>query len=204
MRGNVFMPLARAWKWPIPAALAVTGILSGLWHGLGWTFVIWGLVQTAILLALHYRFEWRRRAGRTGLPAPLAIGVTFLVTCLLGALFRAPDLAAAQTIYGSLVGFREAALLPVSPGLSLRPLALMVLAAVLIWVAPDFGQLFRGHWQFTELRSGVRPPPKHWAERIVAFRPSVPWGIVTGCALAAAVVALAIQGEANRFIYVQF
>ena len=202
MRWNVFMPLARNWKWPIPAALAVTGILSGLWHGLGATFVIWGLLQTAILLFLHFRNDRRRRAGRNGLPAPPAIAATFLVTCLIGALFRAPDLAAAQHIYGALAGIDGGGL--GQPLLGWRGVALLAVAGALIWLAPDFGQLFRGQWQYTELRTGVRPPPVHWVERVASFSPGVVWGLVTGVAMAVALIALASQGEPNRFIYVQF
>lgn len=204
MRWNVFMPLVRGWNWPIAAALALTGILSGLWHGLGWTFVLWGLLQTAILLALHFRNDRRRRSGRSGLPAPLAIAATFVVTCLIGGLFRAPDLAAAGHLYGALALFGGGELDPNSPAASWRSLALLGASGMLIWLAPDFGQLFRGQWQFTELRTGVQPPPVHWSERLVRFRPNMAWGIVTGAALAVALVALASQGEASRFVYVQF
>ena len=50
----------------------------------------------------------------------------------------------------------------------------------------------------------MQPPPVHWSERLVRFRPNMAWGIVTGAALAVALVALASQGEASRFVYVQF
>jgi D-alanyl-lipoteichoic acid acyltransferase DltB (MBOAT superfamily) len=204
MRWNVFMPLVRAWRWPIPAALALTGILSGLWHGLGLTFVVWGLLQTAILLALHFRNDRRRRSGRSGWPAPLAIAATFLVTCLIGGLFRSPDLAMAGHLYGALAGLAGGEIDPDLAVAGWRGPALAALAAALIWLAPDFGQLFRGQWHYTELRAGAQPPPLHWAERAVRFEPGLRWGVVTGVALAAALVALASQGEASRFIYVQF
>ena len=204
MRWNVFMPLVRHWKWPIPAALALTGILSGLWHGLGWTFVIWGVLQTAILLGLHYRNDRRRRAARSGLPAPLAIAVTFIVTCLIGTMFRAPDFATAEHVYRSLAGLGGAEIASASAFMTWRFPALLTLAAALIWLAPDFGQLFRDRWQPTELRGGARPPPIHWSERWLAFSPGPAWGLVTGLALAVALVALAGQGEASRFVYVQF
>jgi hypothetical protein len=91
-----------------------------------------------------------------------------------------------------------------SPLLSRRNLALLPLAAALIWIAPDFGQIFRGRWQYTELRSGVQPPPVHWAERFFAFTPGVRWGLLTGIAMAIALIVVASQGEASRFVYVQF
>lgn len=202
MRGNVFLPLVRRWKWPIWAALALTGILSGLWHGLGATFVIWGLLQTMILLWLHLRATRRRASGRGALPIPVAIALTFLTSSLIGALFRAPDILAAQHIYTSLLGaggWQGAASL-VTP----RNIALAVAAALLIWAAPDFGQLFRKLWHYTELRSTAAKPPHHWSESVLAFRPNAAWGGVCALLVAIALALLVRQVGASRFIYVQF
>jgi alginate O-acetyltransferase complex protein AlgI len=200
IRGNVFLPLVRRWKWPIVAALAMTGILSGLWHGLGATFVLWGLAQTAILLYLHVRNDRRRRGSKKVLPAPAAIASTFLVTCLLGVLFRSPTLIGATNMYWSLAGLNASAVAQTTWPM----VAGTILAGLLIWGAPDFGQLFRGHWRYIELRSGVRPPPVHWTERFLAFRPGLAWGLASGIALFLSLVALMLQGEASRFVYVQF
>lgn len=202
MRGNVFMPLMRRWKWPAWAALAATGILSGLWHGLGATFVLWGLLQTAILLWLHVRSTSRRLTGRQPLPVPLAIILTFATTCLIGALFRSPDITAAGNIYGSLAG--SGLLSGVDSNLSITALTMTLTAALVAWGLPDFGQLFRGSWQYTELRAGATPPPRHWLERQLAFRPNRAWGTATAVALILALFMLSRQEEAARFIYVQF
>jgi D-alanyl-lipoteichoic acid acyltransferase DltB (MBOAT superfamily) len=203
MRGNVFMPLARHWGWPIPLALAATGILAGLWHGLGPTFVAWGLAQTVILLWLHFRNDRRRRTGRQGLSLPFAIAATFLTTCLIGALFRASDLAAAGHIYGALIGNGGVATSASAP-LTPRHLAMLIAGAAVAWIAPDLGQVFRESWQFTELRRGIRPPPVHWSEPALSFAPTGRWGLAAGVALAVSLMALASQGEASRFVYVQF
>ncbi|GAA0278360.1 MBOAT family protein [Alteraurantiacibacter aestuarii] len=202
MRGNVFLPLVRRWKWPVWAALAMTGILSGLWHGLGATFVIWGLLQTAILLWLHARATSRRASGRRPLPIPLAIALTFLTTCLIGALFRAPDIIAAQHIYTSLLGaggWHGGQSL-----VTLSQLAMAIMAALLIWAAPDFGQLFRNHWQYTELRPTAAKPPRHWIEGVLPFRLNRAWGVICALAVVIALTLLARQVGATRFVYVQF
>ena len=93
---------------------------------------------------------------------------------------------------------------PGSPALFASHQLLLAGAAALVWIAPDFGQIFRGTWQYTELRSGVRPPPVHWSERFARFEPNARWGLVAGAALLVALLALVSQGEASRFIYVQF
>ncbi len=202
MRSNVFMPLMRRWKWPAWAALATTGVLSGLWHGLGATFVLWGLLQTAILLWLHWRSTTRRREGRNLLPAPIAIALTFATTCLIGALFRSPDIEAARHIYSSVIGLGswEGA----ASRLSFKGLSMTVIAALVIWGLPDFGQLFRGAWHYTELRPGAAPPPRHWLERHLGFQPGTAWGLASAAALMIALFMLVRQDEAARFIYVQF
>ncbi len=204
MRGTVFYPLAKNWKWPIPVALGVTGILSGLWHGLGTTFVIWGILQAAILLALNLRSQRKRQTGSERLPQPVAIALTFLVTCLIGALFRAPDIVAARHVYLGLAGLSS----PDGPATvyssGLRWQLTFLLAALLAFAGPDIGQIFRGRWHFIELRPAAKAPPVHWAEGYAAFRPGWAWGMVTGLALAGAVLGLILGDGTDRFIYVQF
>jgi alginate O-acetyltransferase complex protein AlgI len=203
MRNTVFMPLMRRWKWPAWAALALTGVLSGLWHGLGATFVLWGLLQTAILLWLHWRTTSRRHSGKAPLPAAIAIPVTFATTCLIGALFRSPDIAAAQSIYASLLGLGSLQDGIVSH-LSAKGLAMTLTGALVVWGLPDLGQLFRGQWRYTELRAGAQPPPRHWLEPWLAFRPGGAWGCACAIALVVALFMLVRQEQAARFIYVQF
>jgi alginate O-acetyltransferase complex protein AlgI len=64
----------------------VTMTLGGLWHGAGWTFVLWGLLHGAWL-------SLERRLPR--LPKVLGVLVTFHVVALLWVPFRAPDLSSA-------------------------------------------------------------------------------------------------------------
>lgn len=202
MRNTVFMPLMRRWKWPAWAALTLTGVLSGLWHGLGATFVLWGLLQTAILLWLHWRSTSRRHSGKGPRPAAVAIPITFATTCLIGALFRSPDTTAAQHIYGSLAGFGSLA--GAESQLTAKGLAMALAGALVVWGLPDLGQLFCGRWRYTELRAGAQPLPVHWLERWLAFRQNGAWGCFCAIALMVALFMLLRQEQAARFIYVQF
>lgn len=202
IRGHVFLPLVRRWRWPVWAAMATTGILSGLWHGLGPTFVLWGLIQTAILLWLHLRAQRLRHSGRRPLPVPVAIALTFLTSCLIGGLFRAPTLAAAGHVYWGAFGLHGWDAMPDLFGE--RAILLIALAAALVWLGPDFLQMFRGRWRYTELRGRAEPVPVHWSERLIGFRPLPAWGVVTALALLASLAALAMDPAAQRFIYVQF
>ncbi len=78
-------------------------LVSGLWHGTGWTFVVWGL--------LHGLAQVAERAwgpGRDRLPKPLRWGGTFLFVNLAWVFFRAPSLSAAGAMLSAAVsgGFR--------------------------------------------------------------------------------------------------
>lgn len=202
MRNHVFIPLAVRWRWPAAAALAATGILSGLWHGLGWTFILWGLVQTLLLLGAHWKRKRRRQSPVSSvsrLGSARAVALTFLVTCLVGALFRAPTLDAAQNIYGALAGLSA-----VAEGLSLvRPplVALLLLCMVAGWGFPNSAQLFRRYWTAIDPRVSPAPPPRHPLEPAIGFRLSLPWALAVASIL---ILSLSMLGDARRFIYVQF
>lgn len=199
MRGHVFLPLVRRWRFPIPAALALTGFLSGIWHGLGWTFVIWGLVQTAILLAVHERRKRWRQAPDLVLPLKVrAIVLTFLTSALIGALFRAPTIASATHLYGALAGFGTGF---DSSTLSTRALVMLPLGIVLAWGLPSSAQLFRNSWNAIDPRAEGKPQPRHPLEARIGYLPTKGWAIAIAVLL---ILCLMMIGEARRFVYVQF
>ena len=82
------------------ATLLVTMLLGGLWHGAGWTFVIWGGLHGIALAANHL---WRR-AGAS-MPVPLGWAVTFLFVAAAFVVFRADNLATARHVLGAMAGF---------------------------------------------------------------------------------------------------
>jgi D-alanyl-lipoteichoic acid acyltransferase DltB (MBOAT superfamily) len=197
MRSHVFRPLVRNAGLSPPVALAVTALLSSLWHGFGWTFILWATVQTAILLASHYRGRWRRRTRPSAGPRRwLAILLTFVVTALLGTLFRSPSLGVAGEMY--------AALLPLGGDgagdsvLTSRHWLFAGIAALVVWGAPDARQLFERYWTATDPRPD--PPPKTRAPG-PRFRLTRPWAVAAGLFT---VLVLAFLGHTDRFVYVQF
>jgi len=78
--------------------LMVTMTLGGLWHGAGWTYIMWGVYQGAILVVDHQIGQLGRRLGWSlpkGLTASrvLLVLVMFHVTAFGMMIFRAPTLA---------------------------------------------------------------------------------------------------------------
>lgn len=85
--------------------LMITFILSGLWHGAGWTYLVWGALNGVYLVAGRATQAWRNRlAAGLGLgedhPLRVALGIvlTFGFTCAAFVFFRAASLRQASYI----------------------------------------------------------------------------------------------------------
>lgn len=97
-RDYVYIPLGGnrvgnfAWMGNVLAVF----LLSGLWHGANWTFVIWGLLHSL------YYFAERWSKDRITLPEWLARVVTFLAVTLAWVYFRAPSIGDANLIVSKL------------------------------------------------------------------------------------------------------
>ena len=98
--------------------LMLTMLLGGLWHGAGWTFVIWGGLHGLYLVVFH---GWRRGVERhfgsewpaalRTITAPLAWMATFLAVVVAWVFFRATDVHAALSMLRGMAGL-NGALLP--------------------------------------------------------------------------------------------
>jgi D-alanyl-lipoteichoic acid acyltransferase DltB (MBOAT superfamily) len=97
-RDYVYIPLGggRGRGWAV--ALIATFLLSGLWHGAKWTFVVWGLYHG--LVVLLWRGLDRTRFARW--PAAVRMVLTFVLMCAGWILFRANTLSDASYIVAHL------------------------------------------------------------------------------------------------------
>ncbi len=105
-RDYVFFPLGgmRRSRLRVAFNVMLTFLLSGLWHGASWNFILWGgLNGVAVLPAAIRRRKKRgprRAAGnlQSSLRAFSRMLLTFLFVCLTWVFFRAPDLPTAFLI----------------------------------------------------------------------------------------------------------
>jgi alginate O-acetyltransferase complex protein AlgI len=84
--------------------LLITMLLGGLWHGAGWTFIVWGLYH-GVLLVLHRAWSSRRPP----LPALLCRPITFLAVVVGWVVFRSDTLRRAGSLLASMAGLHGAA-----------------------------------------------------------------------------------------------
>ena len=74
-------------------------IIIGIWHGAGWTYVIWGTLHGLLLLANH---GWRYLGGN--IPKILAMPMTFLAWNFGQTIFRADSLSDAWNLIRNMWG----------------------------------------------------------------------------------------------------
>jgi len=100
MRDYLYIPLggSRAGPWRHAFNLVATFLAVGLWHGAAWTFVVWGGLHGAYLVA-EGRLRARPSGSRSdrGRPATALLAgiVTFALVTFAWVFFRAPSLGAA-------------------------------------------------------------------------------------------------------------
>ncbi|MCL6558895.1 MAG: MBOAT family protein, partial [Firmicutes bacterium] len=97
--------------------LFVTMLLGGLWHGAGWTFVLWGGLHGAYLVVNH---TWRRLDFK--LPPALSRPLTFLAVVAAWVVFRANSVHDAFAVLKAMAGL-NAFVLPAKYQPFLSPLA---------------------------------------------------------------------------------
>jgi alginate O-acetyltransferase complex protein AlgI len=105
----LFNPLTIAWrrlgKSAVVLAIMFTFFISGLWHGAGWTFIVFGLLHG---LAVAFEFLTRKFRAKLSRKIPGLIYypasrlLTFAYLCLTWVFFRAPNLNEAFTFLGRL------------------------------------------------------------------------------------------------------
>jgi len=90
--------------------LMITMLLGGLWHGAGWTYVLWGGLHGVYLVINHGWHSLRRALGQNPqlpLSRPmraLSVLFTFLAVVAAWVVFRAENLSAAAAMLKSMSG----------------------------------------------------------------------------------------------------
>jgi D-alanyl-lipoteichoic acid acyltransferase DltB (MBOAT superfamily) len=114
--------------------LVITMVLGGLWHGVTWTFAIWGLLHGAALAVTR---AWQARRGRSRQPASsstraAAIFFTYQFVCLTWVFFRAASLNDALAILA-----RIGSLTPGVENVSLGIVAVSLVAVASFFVTKE-------------------------------------------------------------------
>jgi alginate O-acetyltransferase complex protein AlgI len=95
-------------------AVMVTFLVSGFWHGAGWSFVLWGLLNGLFVCAAHFMTR-----NKLMLPFLIAWLLTFIGIVGTRVLFVSTSTSQAMDVFRKLVDFSEFSALSFSQGLEL-------------------------------------------------------------------------------------
>jgi alginate O-acetyltransferase complex protein AlgI len=224
LRDYLYIPLGGNRKGEVRryVNLFVTMLLGGIWHGAGWTFVIWGALHGAYLCANHGYVALRGALGMRpseGRLARLASGALTFVCVVVGwVFFRAENATAAWRILVGMAGghgvelpakylgklgslgdaLRHAGVrateLPYLPRAFWEIVLFLGVGYAIVWLAPNTTEIFES--------TRLRPRRGRRAIRSsLSFEPNVAWGMSFGVLLAFSLASVAGRTE---FIYFQF
>lgn len=96
----IYIPLGGSRKGRMRTCLNVmiVFLVSGLWHGANWTFILWGLIHGLITVA-----EKVLNLSAVKIPKLVKTLVTFIVVTLAWSLFRAPSITDAALLWKQLI-----------------------------------------------------------------------------------------------------
>ncbi len=116
--------------------LLIVFIISGLWHGANWTFIIWGALNGVYLILEIMTVKWRKKindlTGLSQLPklhGAVQIIITFGLACFAWIFFRANTTADAFLIAKSIFEFKGALFID-SPQIAYGFLTILLLLVI--------------------------------------------------------------------------
>lgn len=171
LRDYVYIPLGGSRNGPLltSAALVATMVLGGVWHGLGWTFLLWGGLHGLLLAINHFWVRFRKSGDASRASAAphrlahrSAMLATFAVVTLLWVPFRADSLGTTWRMLSSMAGLHGISLpqrwsawfdgatgpllfdgvLPAGLIDARNAAILLTALTLLVWFAPNTMQIF--------------------------------------------------------------
>ena len=211
--------------------LMMTMLLGGLWHGAGWTFVIWGGLHGLYLMINYAWRELRARLGwgDGGRIAILAAGaLTFLSVVVGWVFFRSDSLESAWTMLSGMAGMNGVSLGPsrrlailgeqipqlnlvfagLTPNTGIDAYMAMteiVFGLALVWLFPNVRQMLLRYKPAWEDFAGVRTPAGAGQGKIghwLNWTLSAKYAIALGILLFLAL--LSMSSKTSEFLYFQF
>jgi D-alanyl-lipoteichoic acid acyltransferase DltB (MBOAT superfamily) len=202
--------------------LMLTMLLGGLWHGAGWTYVVWGGLH-GIYLGLNHAWQsarnrlWPNHAGTPSMPARvLSVLMTFLAVVVGWVVFRADNLLTAAALLEAMAGMNGFVLPDAwlikwggfgqwllehgvafgsTSNLIMGDAILMIsICLLIVWFAPNTQQIM------ASFKPALDCPEHHHAKPLL-WSPTAPWAFCVFCLGFSSVVMLSDQ---SPFLYFQF
>lgn len=154
LRDYLYIPLGGSRKGKLRRYfnLIITMLLGGLWHGAGWTFVIWGGLHGIYLVINHQWRSLRKSLGHDFQKSSwwsqvLGCLITFLAVIVAWVFFRAENMVASFNILEAMYGKNGISLsLTILTTNKLMFLIKIIFLGIIIWCLPNTNQLISNYF----------------------------------------------------------
>jgi alginate O-acetyltransferase complex protein AlgI len=227
LRDYLYIPLggSRKGKFRKYINLLVTMTLGGLWHGAGWTFVIWGILHGGYLCVNHawlYATAPFRATSlfRSRIYKLSMIGLTFIAVVISWVFFRADNLQTALNIVASMMMLNGVSLSASMNALAnydilgvlrfdgmfkngllvptpLEPLLMIVVGSLVVFLLPNTYQMLRRYRAAIVYDDSLKQSEAHR----LSWRPNALWSLCFAFFLG---VSLMGMTRISEFLYFQF
>jgi alginate O-acetyltransferase complex protein AlgI len=182
--------------------ILLTMFVSGIWHGAGYTFIVWGLLHGLFLVVNHAWRQvgpkmWRDKSSYARFMLPAGFIITFTCVTASMVIFRSANLKTAADLLQGLIGLHG---LGFKSGIALRKSALWIGGGAFIALAcPNTLQILSRYepalgWKPSRDQGATAKPRILWS-------PSLAWAVAMAVIVAIGILNLGGQSE---FLYWQF
>ena len=149
----------------------VTFLVSGIWHGANWTFIVWGCMH-GIIQIVEKALGWQKYEGNNWAVKVVRICVTFLLVNFAWVFFRMPNIGDAFAMIGKVFTDYGMPLMSLFDGSEW----LMLLVGLVLLVFKDIKDEYLGN-KFLFLNS---VPVVRWAIYVILFCLILNFGVFGG------------------------
>lgn len=174
LRDYLYIPLGgnRKGKFSRYQNLMITMLLGGLWHGAGWTFLIWGGLHGVYLVINHSWIALKQRMNWTGKTFGAGV-ITFIAVVIGWVFFRATNFTTAIDMLQGMAGLNGMSMRHADTGLALamknmgvqlsglmpltdlnpgNALSIIILGMIIVFKMPNLQQIMASY------ESALSPP----------------------------------------------
>ena len=200
-----------------------TMLIAGLWHGAGWTFILWGALHGSLLICNHLARRFMPISSNANI---MKMILTYLFVTVAWVPFRATDLNSTIIYFKALFGFQGLALPTflypyiseyliwlgiesikfksvgfihvMNMGYHIYGVIPLLVGLVIVFRFPNVYNIFRRYQPvFSSRRQDLVPARL----KFLIWRPNLLWSFIVFFAFVAAIT---LQGKPNEFLYFQF
>jgi len=177
-------------------------VICGIWHGAGWTFILWGFYHGILLVVNHAWRKFKSIHPGFGIHKNVAVVVSTLCTFLLitvgWVIFRADSVGSAFVLLKGMAGLNTPS---IEKFRFVGTEKMLVLQLAIIFLLPNSHQFFMKYRHATNIPRNDTPP--RFLEKI-SFAPNLMTAVSLSVLVSTLAYVLAVGKFDQIFLYCQF